>query len=67
MIDHVDENVKVLDYQEMLNVALEETGDPQGYAKTLLSALVKADVATEALRPLRPLVAPYSPRLRLIR
>jgi|WetSurMetagenome_2_1015567.scaffolds.fasta_scaffold346898_1 hypothetical protein len=62
------QNVQPVSFHELLNEALIRTGDPDAYAKTLLSALIRSDVSPAALRPFRPLFASgvARPPLRLV-
>ena len=45
----VEKTLPPLTYVELLNRALQATGNPERYAKTLLSAMVKAEVGGEAM------------------
>ena len=47
--------------QELLNRALIATGDPEGYALTLLGALVKSGVAPEEMKEFAIFVREDSP------
>ncbi len=53
--------------QELLNRALQATGDPERFAQTLLSALVKSGMAGPEMQDFAPFVrADEKPKLRLV-